>query len=288
VLSIIKFYFFSSPESLFPNPEGANTRPTRPAHQARPRDPGLGCTACWEHCCTSQYHIPIVVSSTEEVVLCITMFREVVLLVAQGGMFEIILPTSDGDLQHHLRDGMCSDAAFYPLSVPQMAPNLAASQHELIRDMIVDGSLSDDEMAKIAKCSSRTIRSSRVNLHRFGSTTAPYNGRGGRPRSITPPMLDALRERLIEKPDQYLDEMAVFLWDEFEAQVATSNISRALKSIRWSKKVARRVAAERSADLRDLYLYDLSSFEPYHVVYVDESGCDKEWDIGEQDGLLWV
>jgi hypothetical protein len=101
-------------------------------------------------------------------------------------------------------------------------------------------------------------------------------------------MLDALREHLIEKPDQYLDEMAVFLWDEFEAQVATSNISRALKSIRWSKKVARRVAAERSADLRDLYLYDLSSFEPYHVVYVDESGCDKEWDIGEQDGLLWV
>ena len=35
------------------------------------------------------------------------------------------------------------------------------------------------------------------------------------------------------------------------------------------------MAAERSADLRDLYLYDLSSFEPYHVVYVDESGCDK-------------
>jgi tricorn protease-like protein len=69
--------------------------------------------------------------------------------------------------------------------------------------------------------------------------------------------------------------MAVFLWDEFEVQVTTSTISRALKSIGWSKKVARRVAADRSADLRDLYLYDLSSFEPYHVVYVDESGCDK-------------
>jgi transposase len=88
-------------------------------------------------------------------------------------------------------------------------------------------------------------------------------------------MLDALREHLLEKPDQYLDEMAVFLWDEFEVPVTTSTISRALKSIRWSKKVARRVAAGRSADLRDLYLHDLSSFEPYHVVYVDESGCDK-------------
>lgn len=88
-------------------------------------------------------------------------------------------------------------------------------------------------------------------------------------------MLDALRERLIEKPDQYLDEMAVFLWDEFEVLVTTSTISRTLKTIEWSKKTARRVALGRSAELRDLYLYDLSAFESYHVVYVDESGCDK-------------
>jgi hypothetical protein len=41
----------SSPTRLFrlPNLEGANTRPTRPANQARPRGPGLGCTACGEH-----------------------------------------------------------------------------------------------------------------------------------------------------------------------------------------------------------------------------------------------
>jgi hypothetical protein len=28
-------------------------------------------------------------------------------------------------------------------------------------------------------------------------------------------MLDTLREYLLEKPDQYFDKMAVFLWDEF-------------------------------------------------------------------------
>lgn len=32
---------------------------------------------------------------------------------------------------------------------------------------------------------------------------------------ITPPMLEALCERLLEKPDLYQDEMVVFLWDEF-------------------------------------------------------------------------
>lgn len=69
--------------------------------------------------------------------------------------------------------------------------------------------------------------------------------------------------------------MALFLWDEFEILVTTSTISRTLKSIGWSKKTARRVAMGRVADLRDLYLYDLSDFELYHVVYIDESGCDK-------------
>jgi len=29
-------------------------------------------------------------------------------------------------------------------------------------------------------------------------------------------MLDTLHEYLLEKPDLYLDEMAVFLWDGFE------------------------------------------------------------------------
>jgi len=88
-------------------------------------------------------------------------------------------------------------------------------------------------------------------------------------------MLDALCEYLLENPDLYLEEMAVFLWDEFEVLVAKSSISRALSSLGWPKKVARRVAKEQNPDLRDFYLYNLSSFRSYHLVYLDESGCDK-------------
>jgi hypothetical protein len=57
--------------------------------------------------------------------------------------------------------------------------------------------------------------------------------------------------------------------------VTAMSISRSLKSIGWSKKVARSVAKERNADLRDYYLYKLSAFHSYQLVYVDESGCDK-------------
>jgi hypothetical protein len=36
-------------------------------------------------------------------------------------------------------------------------------------------------------------------------------------------MLDALCEHLLEKPGLYLDEMELFLWDEFEVSVSTSS-----------------------------------------------------------------
>jgi hypothetical protein len=88
-------------------------------------------------------------------------------------------------------------------------------------------------------------------------------------------MLEALCEHLLEKPSLYQDEMAVFLWDEFRVLVTTCSISRALASIRWSKKAARQIAKERNADLQDFQLYNLSGFRSYHLVYVDESGCQS-------------
>jgi transposase len=155
-----------------------------------------------------------------------------------------------------------------------MAPRLARSQLALIEATMHDTSLNDEQRAEIGECTTRTIRRIRSNTCCFGSPKAPSNG-AGRPRSITPPMLDALCERLIEKPYLYQDEMVVFLWDEFEILVTTHSISRALASIRWSKKIARRIAKERNADLRDFYLQKLSAYRSYHLVYIDESGCDK-------------
>jgi hypothetical protein len=145
-----------------------------------------------------------------------------------------------------------------------MAPNLAVSQRRMIHDMILSNELKAAQMADAAGCSVRAVKYIRSNLRAFGSVEAPWNG-GGRPRSITPVMLEALREHLVEKPDRYLDKMAVFLLDEFGM----------LKSAGWSKTACRRVASGRNADLRDYYLHSLSSFRSYHLVYIDESGCDK-------------
>ncbi|EAU30139.1 conserved hypothetical protein [Aspergillus terreus NIH2624] len=144
----------------------------------------------------------------------------------------------------------------------------------MIQHMIQSKSLTTSQMAHAAGCSKQSIIRIKSNLQVFGNVRAPRNG-PGRPHTITPPMLDALCEHLLEKPTLYQDEMAVFLWDEFGKHVSIQSISRALASISWSKKTARQIAKERNADLRDHYLYQLLSYKSYQLVYVDESGCDK-------------
>jgi hypothetical protein len=88
-------------------------------------------------------------------------------------------------------------------------------------------------------------------------------------------MFDALKELLIGKPDRQLDELAAFLLEKFDIEVSTSTMSRTLGAEGWFKKMMRRKAQEQNANLRDKYLHELSAFVSYHLVYKDESGCDR-------------
>ena len=45
-------------------------------------------------------------------------------------------------------------------------------------------------------------------------------------------MLDALCKCLLEKPDLYHDEMVYFLLDEFDIEVLTQSVGRALRFYR--------------------------------------------------------
>jgi transposase len=167
-----------------------------------------------------------------------------------------------------------------------MAPHLATSQHPLIRDMILDGTLTAAQMATVTDCSKRSVKAIRSNLRHFHSIKATANG-GGTRRSITPPMLDALREHLLEKPGLYQEEMALFLWDEFSVLVSTHSISRTLRALGWSKKVARQIAREQNADLRNFYLYKLTQFQSYHTLSSSMSlAATKTLASGERAGRL--
>ena len=128
-----------------------------------------------------------------------------------------------------------------------MAPHLAAAQHALIQGMILEHAFTYDQIAEAAGCSYDAVK--HISL----------NG-GGRPRALSPPMLDALCEHLLRKPDLYRDEMVVYIWDEFQIRVSMSTITRALKLRGWSRKKCRQEARQRDPDLRDLYLYNLADY----------------------------
>jgi hypothetical protein len=91
-----------------------------------------------------------------------------------------------------------------------MALRLPLLKLEMIENMILSKSLTASQMAKAAECSKRSIINISNNLRRFGNVRAPPT-RVGRRRTVTPPIIEALYDRLLEKPGLYIDEMAIFL-----------------------------------------------------------------------------
>ena len=155
-----------------------------------------------------------------------------------------------------------------------MAPNLPAWKTQA-HSRYDNWQITDiSQIADAAGCSERSITTIRSNPRLYGTVRASSNG-AGRCRNITPFMLRAICNHLREYPGLYLDEMVTFLQDKFHLIVTPCSISRAFVSVGWLKKVIKHIARMRNADLRDFYLYNLSAFRSYHLVYVDESGCDK-------------
>lgn len=156
-----------------------------------------------------------------------------------------------------------------------MARNLESWQRTMIVHMIRSKkTLTTSQMARLAKCSERSITNIRKNMRQFGTARSPQIRTGQAP-CITASMVDALCDHLTEKPGLYLEEMAVFLWDEFNVLPSLSTIQRALSQEGWTKKKCQQRAKEQNPKLRDFYQHKLSKFRSYHLVFVDESGCDK-------------
>ncbi|KAJ5366062.1 hypothetical protein N7541_001822 [Penicillium brevicompactum] len=134
-----------------------------------------------------------------------------------------------------------------------MARNLENWQRQAIVNMTRSRKrLTITQMAKVAKCSERSVTNIRRNMRLFGSPRSP-SVPAGQPSSITSVMLDTLCDHLAEKPGLYIDEMAIFLWDEFNILPSSSS----------------------NTQLRDFYQHKLSEYRSYLLVFVDESGCDK-------------
>lgn len=109
-------------------------------------------------------------------------------------------------------------------------------------------------IAEAVKVSKKTIYKLRLNLDIWGEPYAPPTVTLGRHRSLLPYQEMKLLKFLEDQPTAYLDEMQTFLFDEFDALLSLTSIYRALERARWSRKVVKAQAAERSTTLRNAWI----------------------------------
>lgn len=92
-----------------------------------------------------------------------------------------------------------------------MARKLNPWQRKMAVHMISSKNrLTTSQMAKLAKCSERSITNICKNMRLFGSPNSPTIPPGP-PLSIPPMILDALYDHLAEIPGLYIEEIAKLL-----------------------------------------------------------------------------
>lgn len=96
------------------------------------------------------------------------------------------------------------------------------------------------------RLSGRQIRRMRSNWEHFGEVVAPKLLIRNRPRALSRYHEEQLLGYLEQRPTAYLDEMCWFLFDEFDISVSEATVCRALQRLGWSRKYAKRIAAQRN------------------------------------------
>jgi hypothetical protein len=106
-------------------------------------------------------------------------------------------------------------------------PRLAPEKRRIMVSIIREKCLTLNEMAIAASCSIPTIVRMRENEVQ-SKTAKSSNRRGGKLLLVTRSIRNTLREHLSEHPNRYLEEIRVFLFNEFGTLVSASAISRLL------------------------------------------------------------
>ncbi|KAF4547004.1 Hypothetical protein D9617_72g012000 [Elsinoe fawcettii] len=111
-----------------------------------------------------------------------------------------------------------------------MARNAAPAQRDRAVQLILTNLFTNQQIATASDVSVRAVQQYKANLRLFGAAEAPHVVRGPL-RLLQPRALSALLQVLIHKPSMFLDEMAVFLYDQFGIQASLTTVHRALDSV---------------------------------------------------------
>lgn len=162
-----------------------------------------------------------------------------------------------------------------------MPPALSTAVKDRITQRLAEGR-SVRAIASAEQVTVRVVFKIQANIRTFGTHTAPPTSALGRPPTVTAIMKAGLRVYLEDRPWAYQDEMQLYLYDDWGVAVDRSTISRLLKSMGITRKMLKRIAAERDQDCRNGYRLQVSNYSADMLVYVDESAAnehtkDRKW-----------
>lgn len=157
-----------------------------------------------------------------------------------------------------------------------MVPRVTPAVREAIRHEFELG-YTNKQVRVRHEVSGRTLRRMRSSWKRWSSVYIPFQSpHPGRDRILH----DALQEELLiyldQRPMAYLDEMAWFLYDEFNVTLDESTIHRALHRLGWSRKNMRKIARQRNQDPRNAWFVRLTGWRADQLIFLDESAaCER-------------
>jgi transposase len=165
-----------------------------------------------------------------------------------------------------------------------MAPHLTKEMRENIVIWHYEGHKKALEIARLARCSERTVYDV-LRLHRdFGVVQNPLAQPRGRKRILDAGDVNYLSALLAANPTLYLDELQILLFENRGVDVSLATLSRALRRIALTHKGVAKTAAERNELLRAIWQAEYGDIPPNYFVWIDESSVD---DKTNQRGDRW-
>lgn len=134
----------------------------------------------------------------------------------------------------------------------------------------------NSEIFRATGCSRDCIIKIRRNLKQWGTPYPPRTQRLGRPATLRSFQRRRFQEFLRDRPGAYLEEMKIWLFDEFDISTSTGTIYRELTAMRWSRKIAIKQAREQSDALRRVFRARVAqNYTAAQIVALDESACNE-------------
>lgn len=153
-----------------------------------------------------------------------------------------------------------------------MAPNLSKRVRDALDESLRDNPQIDPhEIAVLYGTTYSIVIKRRALVCRIELTGTDTRRKAGRPRIITPELLEYAIALIERNATLYQDEVADFIYMEFGIQLDQSQVSRLLKQAGISHKKLSVQACQRNEVLISAWTFKMTNWDAHQLVFVNES-----------------